>query len=315
MTFMKAVRLHAYGDAGVLTYEDTPRPTAGAGEVLIRVYATTVNPFDCAARAGYMSGWYPYTFPLILGLDVSGVVEEVGKGVTNFAPGDAVYARADPAHNGAYAEYITVAAAEVAAKPPALDHLQAAALPHVGLTAWRALIDTANLAPGQTVLIHAAAGGVGSLAVQLAKWRGAKVVGTASGPNLDFLRELGVDEAIDYTTTPFEAVVQDVDVVLDTVGGDTQARSWSVLKRGGLLLSLVQNPSQDTATAHGVRQQMVVAFPPAGDVLSEIATLVKTGHVKPIVSSILTLPEIQKAHALVEGKHTRGKVVLKVANG
>jgi NADPH:quinone reductase-like Zn-dependent oxidoreductase len=310
---MKAVRIHTYGDASVLTYEDAPCPTVADGELLIRVHATTVNPFDCAARAGYMSGWYAYTLPHILGLDVSGVVEAVGEGVTGFTVGDEVIARPDPARCGAYAEYVAVAASEAAAKPASLDHIQAAALPHAGLTAWRALIDAANVTAGQTVLIHGAAGGVGTVAVQLAKWRGAKVVGTASGNNLDFLRELGVDEAIDYTTTAFEEVVRDVDVVLDTIGGDTQERSWAVLKPGGLLLSLVQPPAEETAAAHGVRQQMVVAYPPAGGALSEMAALVESGHIKPIVATVLALSEIQEAHAMVEGKHVRGKVVLKVA--
>lgn len=314
MTSMKAVQLHAYGDTKVLTFEDAPRPTAGAGELLIRVYATTVNPFDCAARAGYMTSWYSYNLPLILGLDVAGVVADVGAGVTSFAPGDAVYARADPARLGAYAEYITVATSEVAAKPPSLDPFQAAALPHVGLTAWRALIDIADLAPGQTVLIHGAAGGIGTVAVQLAKWRGARVMATASAPNHTFLRELGAAEVIDYTTVPFENVMRDVDVVLDTIGADTQERSWSVLKPGGLLLSLVQPPSQESATAHGVRQQFVVGLPPAGDILNEIAALVETGQIKPVVSSVLPLQQIQQAHALVEGKHVRGKVVLKIGD-
>lgn len=312
MASMNAVRIHVYGDSSVLNYEEAPRPSAGEDEVLIRVYATTVNPFDCAARAGYVTGWYPYTFPLILGLDVSGVVEEVGAGVTNFAPGDEVYARADPARNGAYAEYIAINASDVASKPASLDHLEAASLPHVSVTAWRALIEAANVASGQTVLIHGAAGGVGTLAVQLAKWRGATVLGTASGNNLDLLHELGVDKAINYTTTPFEEVARDVDVVLDTMGGDTQARSWKTLKPGGLLLSLVEAPSQDTADELGVRQQFVGGYPPAGEILSEIASLVHSGHVKPIVSSTLALRDIQKAHALSESRHTRGKLVLKV---
>ena len=245
MSSMKAVRIHTYGSSDQLILEDAPRPTAGEGEVVIRIHATTVNPFDCAARAGYLSGWYPYSFPMILGLDVSGVIEEVGAGVTSFTPGDAVYARTDPALSGAYAEYVAVKASEVAAKPPSLDHLQAAALPHVGLTAWRMLMDAANIAAGQTVLIHAAAGGVGSMAVQLAKSRQAKVIGTASGNNQDFLRELGVDEAIDYSSTRFEDVVNNVDVVLDNVGGETQERSWKVLKTGGILLSIVQPPSEE----------------------------------------------------------------------
>lgn len=312
MATMKAVRIHTYGDVSVLCYEDAPRPTAGEGEVLIRVYATTVNPFDCAARAGYLADWYPYALPMILGLDVAGVVEAVGAGVTDFAPGDAVYGRADPARNGAYAEYIAVAAADVAAKPPSLDHLQAAALPHVALTAWRALIDAANLAPGETVLIHGAAGGVGSLAVQLAKWRGARVVGTASAHNLAFLRELGVDEAIDYNATHFEAMGRVADVVLDTVGGDTQQRSWRALKPRGVLVSVVQPPSPESATEHGVRQQFVSALPPAGGVLNEISSLVGSGQVKPIISVLLPLTDIQQAQTLVAGRHVRGKLVLSV---
>jgi NADPH:quinone reductase-like Zn-dependent oxidoreductase len=163
-------------------------------------------------------------------------------------------------------------------------------------------------------LIHGAAGGVGSIAVQLAKWHGAKVIGTASGHNLDFLRELGVDQAIDYTTTPFEEVVKDADVVLDTIGGDTQERSWSVLKPGGFLASLVQPPSEEVATSYGVRQQLVGAYPPASGVLQEITSLVEAGHIKPVVGSVMTLPEIQKAHEIVEGRHMRGKLVLKVTD-
>jgi NADPH:quinone reductase-like Zn-dependent oxidoreductase len=311
---MKAVQLHTYGTADHLSLEEVTRPEPAEGEVLIRVYATTVNPFDCAARAGYLQGYFPYNLPLILGLDISGIVEVVGQGVSEFAPGDAVYARTDPSRNGAYAEYVAVAASEVAAKPAGLEHIQAAALPHVGLTAWRMLIDAANIAEGQTVLIHAAAGGVGSFAVQLAKWRGAKVIGTASMNNLEFVRGLGADEVVDYTATPFEEVVQGVDVVLDTVGGETQERSWAVLKSGGLLLSIVQQPSEEKAAAHGVRQQMVAAMSPAGGVLKQIAALVESGHIRPVVSSVLGLEEIQQAHRAVEGRHNRGKLVLRVAD-
>jgi NADPH:quinone reductase-like Zn-dependent oxidoreductase len=312
MSSMKAVRIHNYGGADKLVLEDAPRPVAAQGEVLIRVHATSANPFDCAARAGYMAGWYTYAFPLILGLDVSGVVEAVGDGVTQFKPGDAVFARTDPARNGAYAEYVAVAASEVAIKPPSLDHVHAAALPHAGLTAWRALVDAANLSAGQTILIHGAAGGVGSLAVQLAKARGAKVIATASSGNVEFLKSLGADVVVDYTSTRFEDFARGVDVVLDTIGGETQERSWPVLKPGGILLSLVQPPSQDTATAHGVRQQMAGGHPPAGSVLTEIAGLVKSGQVKPIISLVLPLHEMQQAHSLVEGKHTRGKVAIRV---
>lgn len=313
MPTMKAVRVHGYGGADVLTYEDAPRPTAGAGEVLIRVYATSVNPFDAALRAGYMAGFFNLTFPLILGIDVSGTVEEVGEGVTEFAPGDSVYARAIPGRDGAYAEYVAVPASEVAAKPKSLDHLHSAAIPHVILTAWQALIEMANVSEGQTVLIHGAAGGVGHVAVQLAKSRGAKVIGTASA-NVDFLREIGVDQAVDYSSTAFEDVARDVDVVLDTVGGDTQQRSWAVLKPGGILISTIQPPSEETATAHGLRQGFVYSVPPAGKVLAEVGMLVDAGQLKPEVSTILPLEEARKAHELIEGRHTRGKIVLQAVS-
>jgi len=311
MSSMKAIRIHAYGDTDVLVYEDAPRPAAGAGEVLIRVHATTVNPFDCAVRAGYMAGYFNHTLPLILGTDVSGIVEDVGAGVTNFAPGDSVYARAGVTRDGAYAEYVAVPTSDIAAKPTSLDHIHAAAIPHVALTAWQALIEVANLAQGQTVLIHRAAGGVGHMAVQLAQLRGAKVIGTAS-VNFAFLRQLGVDQAIDYTTTRFEDVVRDVDVVLDLMGGDVQHRSWAVLKPGGILLSTVQPPAEETAAAHGVRQQFIASAPPIGEVLTEIARLVDTGQIKPEVSGILPLQEVRQAHTLVQGGHTRGKLVLQV---
>src|SRR5258706_11647995 len=165
MTSMKAVRIHNYGGPDVLTYEDAPRPTAGPGEVLIRVYATTVNPFDCAARAGYLTSYVNYTFPLIIGTDVSGVIEEVGEGVTDFSPGDSVYARTGVFRDGANAEYAVAFVSDVAKKPQSLDHIHSAALPHVTLTAWQGLYDLANLSAGQTVLIHAAAGVVGNNAV------------------------------------------------------------------------------------------------------------------------------------------------------
>lgn len=310
---MKAVRIHGYGGVDALSYEDAPRPTAGAGEVLIKVHNSSVNPFDAALRAGYLAGYFQPAFPLTLGTDVAGVVDAVGPGVTAFAPGDSVYARAGVTRDGAYAEYVVAPASDVAAKPKSADFIHAAAIPHVILTAWQALIEAAKLSKDQTVLVHGAAGGVGHIATQLAHSRGAKVIGTAS-QNIDFLRELGVDQIIDYAKTKFEDVAHGVDVVLDTVGGDTQERSWSVLKPGGMLVSTIQPPSEEKAAALGVRQHMVVSSPPIGPTLTEVAKMVDAGTIKPEVSQVIPLKDIRRAHELIEGRHTRGKIVLQVAN-
>jgi NADPH:quinone reductase-like Zn-dependent oxidoreductase len=311
MPVMRAVRIHSYGDAGVLTIEDAPRPTPGEGEVLIRIFATSINPFDVALRSGYMAGMLNCTLPLIPGTDISGIVEEAGPGVTGFKPGDEVYARGGVTRDGAYAEYAVVPQTDVAAKPKSLDHVKSAALPHVALTAWQALYVLADLQPGQTVLIHGAGGGVGHVAAQLAKLRGAKVIGTAS-LNIDLVRELGVDQVIDYSATRFEDEVHDVDVVLDTIGGDTQERSWAVLKPGGILVSVIQPPSPEVAAAHGVRGAMVWTSPPIGEVLAAVAALSDAGQIKPHVSAVFSLEQIPDAHRLIENKHARGKIGVQV---
>jgi len=310
---MKAVRIHSYGGPEVLSYEDASRPVPGPGEVLIRVYATSVNPFDVAARNGYMHSWFNYSFPLTLGSDVSGVIEEVGEGVTNVSSGDVVYTRAGVFRDGANAEYVLAFAADVVHPPESLDHIHSAALPHVTLTAWQGLYELANLASGQTVLIHGAAGGVGHIATQLAKLRGAKVIGTAS-VNIDFLSELGVDQVINYATTAFEDVASDVDVVLDLMGGETLERSWKVLKPGGILLSTMQPPSEETAAAHNVRTGFISTAPPIGPTLTEVAKMVDSGQLIPHVSTMLPLREIRRAHEMLEAKHTQGKIVLQVAH-
>ena len=258
-----------------------------------------------------MAGYFNYSLPLILGTDVSGVIEEIGPNVTGFSPGDPVYTRAGVYRDGAYAEYVLATASDVVAKPKSLSHTQSAALPHVTLTAWQALFELAKLSKGQTVLIHGAAGGVGHMAVQLAKSRGAYVIGTAS-MNFNHLKSLGVDQAINYTTSQFENSVHDVDVVLDTIGGDTQQRSWPTLKRGGILVSTIQSPSQETAEKFGVRQAMVVSAPPIAETLTEVARMVDSGQLKPVVSAVLPLRDAQRAHQMIEGKHSYGKIVLQV---
>lgn len=313
MGTMKAVRIHSYGEPDVLVYEEAPKPEPGEGEVLVRVYATSVNPFDWKVRRGYLAGWLNHSLPLILGWDVSGIVEVAGPQVEGLNSGEEVYGMADPSRNGAYADYIVVRASNLTRKPQSVDHLHAAAVPQAALTAWQALFDAGGLQAGQRVLIHAAAGGVGHFAVQFAKSHGAYVIGTASARNLDFVRELGADEVIDYTTTPFEEVAHDVDVVLDTIGGDTQLRSWKTLKPGGILVSIVEPPSAEMAAQHGVRLAFLGAQQNASQ-LDEIARLIDAGKVKPVVSTVMALNEVKAAHMLNEGRHTRGKIVMNVAN-
>ena len=311
---MKAIRIHNYGGPEVLKYEDAPRPEPQADEVLIRVHAAGVNPIDWKVREGEMKDFWPHEFPLILGWDLSGVVEELGRGVSRFKIGDEVYSLPDPTRNGAYAEYIVARESELALKPKSLHHIRAAAVPLAALTAWQSLFDTAQLRPGQRVLIHAGSGGVGHFAVQLAKWKGAYVFATASTKNQDLLRELDVDESIDYTQQRFEDIARNIDIVLDTLGDETQERSWSVLKKGGVLVSLVQSPSEEKAKELGVRPALLSARP-NGAQLAEIAKIIDSGKVAPVINRILPISEVRRAHELSQSGHTRGKIVLRVKNG
>ena len=306
---MKAIRIHQYGGPEVLAQVEMQRPTPGHDEVLIKVHAAAVNPIDWKMRAGHVKEVFPLTFPSTLGWDVSGTVEETGDKATQFKRGDEVYALVK---GGGYAEYVAAQATVVAKKPRTLDHVHAAAVPVAGLTALQALFEVAQLRAGQKVLIHAAAGGVGNFAVQLAKAKGAYVIGTASSKNQAFLGELGVDQAVDYQKTRFEDAVRDVDVVLDTVGGETQERSFKVLKKGGILVSLVQPPSQESATKYGVRALFYGGHASSSD-LAEIAKLIDDGKVKPVVETVLPLADARRAHELSETRHARGKIVLKVA--
>jgi NADPH:quinone reductase-like Zn-dependent oxidoreductase len=309
---MKAVRIHEYGGVDVLRFEDAPRPEPGPGEVLVRIHAAGVNPVDWKVRAGYVKDWLKYKLPMIPGWDFSGVVESMGPGVDGWRASAEVYARPDLSRDGAYAEFIAVRESEIAAKPKSLDHVHAAAIPLAGLTAWQALFDAGGLAPGQKVLIHAAAGGVGHFAVQLAKWKGAFVAGTASARNHDFLRQLGVDQPIDYTTVRFEDVARDFDVVLDALAGETRTRSWGVLKKGGILVTILGQPSQEDAKAHGVRAAGIFVQPNPKQ-LAEIAALVDSGKLKPHLEAVFPLAEAAKAHQLGETNAVRGKIVLRVA--
>jgi len=314
---MKAIRIHNYGGPEVLHYEAAPCPKPQAGEVLIRVHAAGVNPIDWKVREGDMKDFWPHKFPLILGWDLSGVVEELGPGPAaagRFKIGDEVYGLPDPTRNGACADYIVVRESELALKPNSLHHIRAATVPLAALTAWQSLFDTAQLQPGQRVLIHAGSGGVGHFAVQLAKWKGANVLATASTKNQDLLRKLGVNEPIDYTQQRFEDVARNIDIVLDTIGGETQERSWSVLKKDGVLVSLVQPPSEEKAEELGVRAAFVAGHP-SGSQLAEIAKIIDSGRLAPVFDRILPLSEAKRAHELSQSGHTHGKIALRVSNG
>ena len=312
MATMKAIRIHNYGGSEVLIHEDAPLPVAADDEVLIRVHAAGVNPVDWKVREGHLEDLLHHNLPLVPGWDVSGTIVEYGSKVMTFQNGDEVFAHTDLTRDGAYAEYIAVKAASITLKPESLDHVQAAAVPLAALTAWQALFDLAKLSAGQKVLIHAAAGGVGHYAVQFAKWVGAHVIGTASGKNIDFLKEIGVHEAIDYTTTVFDDVVNDVDVVFDTLSGDTRDRSWKVLKKDGILVTTLPPPPPEEITdQYGVRASFVFVQPNASE-LGEIAVLIDSGHVKPFIHKVLPLSEAWQAHDLSQTGHTRGKIVLKV---
>ncbi len=311
---MRAVSQDRPGAPDVLKVIETTRPQPGWGEILVRVHAAGVNPADWKTRerGAFPIGAKP---PFILGFDVSGVVEEIGEGVTLFRPGDKVFGMPRFPHlAGAYAEYVAAPARHFAPHPQGVDHVQAAALPLASLTAWQALVDTARVRPGQRVLIHAAAGGVGHLAVQIAKARGAHVIGTAGAAKHDLLRSLGADELIDYRTRDFAEVVRDVDVVIDSIAGPYWARSLRTLRPGGTLISLL--PLDDTfpheeAEAAGVRTMFMLVEPDQAG-LREISALVEDGRLRVIADAVFPLEEAAAAHTLGETGHSTGKIVLTV---
>ncbi len=304
---MMAARIHSFGGPEVLQNEDTPMPEPKADEMLVRVHFAGVNPVDWKIREGLM-GKFP--LPAVLGRDFSGAVEATGHDVHDFRTGDEVFGQADYGI-GTYAQYTIAKPSQSAHTPAGLEHAEAAALPVASLTAWQALFDTADLHARQKVLIHAASGGVGGFAVQLAKWKGAYVIATTSAQNADYVRELGADEVIDYHATHFDEVVSHVDVVFDTVGGETQDRSWKVLRQGGILVSIVQPIAEEKAKDHGVRG-VFMRETARGDQMAEVADLVVNGRIKVEVAHVLSLSEARKALELSQSGHTRGKIVLKV---
>lgn len=307
---MKAVVAHEYGAPAVLKYEDAPRPEPKENEVLVRVIACGVNPADPLVVSGRLAKEFGTHLPLIPGYDVAGVVEKIGTKVIKLKAGDAVYGYA--LFGGGWAEYAVLAENEAAIKPKSLSFLDAAAVPLAALTAWQALVDVAKLSAGQTVLIHGGSGGVGTFAIQIAKAREARVIATASTANQDLLKELGADVAIDYTKTKFEEVVKDVDVVLDSVGRDTLARTYAIVKKGGIIATLVSRLDQGELDKHGIRGASIWGKPDALE-LAEITRLIEEKKIKPVVSQVMPLSDAIKASQQAATHHTRGKIVLRIA--
>ena len=331
---MKAARIHAYGGPEVFRVEDAPDPVPGPDDVLIEVHASSVNPIDTKIRNGTFRLALRYRLPRILGLDVSGVVRSVGANVTRWKPGDEVWSSPGPKPEGTYAELTCLPAADLGRKPSNLSHQEAASLPLVALTAWQALVDRANVQPGERVLVQAGSGGVGSVAIQIAKHLGAWVAATCSGRNVELVASLGADRVIDYTQEAFEEVLSDLDVVLDTLGPDAMKRARKALKRRGRLVGVTPDlPSKVkrygpllglaatgvTIVSHkvgarcgpGVRSSFVTRRPD-GAQLDLLAGLCEAGAIRPLIDRVLPLDAIAEAHAYSETGRARGKIVIAV---
>jgi NADPH:quinone reductase-like Zn-dependent oxidoreductase len=304
---MRAIRAHDYGGPEVLVLEQAPRPEPKADELLIRVRAAGVNPADWKYRSGAYKQFMPLQFPWTPGLDGSGTIESVGANVTAFKKGDEVYGII----SGSYAEYALAKANEVQRKPASLTFEEAASLPVGALTAWGA-IETAKVKNGERVLVHGAAGGVGVYVVQLARWKGAHVTGTASTGNLEFVRSLGAENVIDYSATRFETVIRDMDVVIDTVGGDLAERSFPVLRPGGIYVTVAGRLAEDAGKAQKITAMSGGRASPEN--LKQISELINTKQLKPVTSKVFPLAEARQAHELSQTGHGRGRIILHVAD-
>ena len=305
---IKAARIHAYGDDPVV--EDAPVPRPGPGEVLVRVAAASLNPLDVQVQRGEAHGYFPVgAFPYVLGTDLAGTIERTGPGVTGWSPGDRVVARLDPERGGALAELAAVPADQLVRVPGALSLRTAAGIPTTGVTAWRALFELGGLVAGQRVLVHAGAGGVGSFAIQLARWAGAAVTATASGTGVDIARRLGAAEVVDHRSEDFADRLSGLDLVVDTVGGDTQRRSFAVLRPGGTLISTVAPPDEDLAAARGAATVGFVFHTSDAGRLRELVARVADGT-EVLVDRTVALEELGAAFAYVAAGHARGKVLV-----
>lgn len=308
---MKAICIHEYGDAGVLSYENVPIPEVGPDEVLIKVHAVGVNPVDWKVRNGYIKAFLSHNEPGILGWDVSGTVEDIGSMVNRLKIGDVVFANPSATRNGAYAEYVVARSNEISIAPSSISLTEAAGIPLACQTAWMALFEKANIRPGQSILIHAASGGVGHFAVQLAKNAGAFVIGTCSKDNMVMVKSLGADEVIDYRSEDFSSRVRDLDIVLDTIGGETQIKSLKVLKKGGILVSIVGITNPDETKKYDLKA-ISFSMISCGSRLEEIAGMVDKGLLKVVIDTQLPLEKAREAHEISESHHASGKIILTV---
>jgi NADPH:quinone reductase-like Zn-dependent oxidoreductase len=307
---MRAVRIHRFGGPNVLQIEHLPTPDPAHGEVLVRVGAASVNPVDYKMREGKFPGLTARNLPAGLGRDVAGVIEVIGPNVEHVVPGEPIFAHLGWDHAG-YAEYVIVKVGQFAPKPETLTLLDAASLPLAATTAWQGLFDHGGLTAGQSVLIHGGSGGVGYLAVQFAKLKGARVIATAGADNLDWVKSLGADEVIDYKGQRFEDIAHDMDLVFDLQGGETRDRSWQVLAPGGRLVTTVHGAVVDEGAAHS-RTGIAYMAEPKADQLREVGQMADDGRLQVMVDRVFPLEEVQAAHDYAEHGHPRGKVVLEI---
>ncbi len=310
---MKAIVIDKYGDKDVLQEREIEKPVIEDNQVLVESYATSINPIDWKVRAGYLKEMLEFEFPIILGWDTAGVIVEKGKGVSGFEIGDRVFARPATTRQGTYAEYVAVDETLLARIPETMSYEEAAAIPLAGLTAWQCLVDFGEIKEGDKVLIHAGSGGVGNFAIQIAKSFGAYVATTASGKNEDFVKSLGADQFINYKEEEFSEVLQDFDLVLDTMGGEVQSNSYKVLKKSGKLVSIAQPPNEEEAEKYGVKAEFLW-LDPKGEQLEKLADLYDSGQLKPVIGETYDLSEkgLRDAHALSETHHAKGKIVIRV---
>ena len=308
-TTMQAIQAQDYGGPEVLVLERASHPEPNADQVLIQLKASGVNPADWKYRSGVYKQFMQLQFPWTPGMEGSGVVEAVGENITTLKKGDEVYGIV----TGGYAEYALALENDVQLKPAGLTFEQAAALPVGVLTAWGAVIDTAKVEAGQRVLVHGAAGGVGAYTVQLARWKGAHVTGTASADNLEFVRSLGTDKVIDYNATRFETVLKDMDAVIDTVGGDLPERSFQVIRPGGIFVTVAARLSEDAGKAQNIRA--TGAGRASTDTLKKVSELIEARQLKPVTGVLFPLAEARQAHELSQVGHGRGRIILQIGNG